>query len=202
MADLTQEEFLALARNARVQIPEEDLEHLNLRYNVLTEALDDALGRHRLEEVLALPARPHPVELPSQPDGAGPPPPLPTETEAPLAYKPVTELAHLIRTRQLSPVDLVELYLQRIGEYDGVLRSYITVTPEIARQEAREAERRLTTGEELGPLHGVPLGYKDEFYTQGVRTTCGSLILSEFVPDYDATAVARLHQAGAVMLGK
>ncbi len=202
MADLTQEEFLALARNARVQIPEEDVEHLNLRFNVLTEALDDVLGRHQLDEVLALPARPHPVELPSDRRGSGPAPPLPTETEAPLAYKPITELAHLIRTRQLSPVDLVELYLQRIGEHDGVLKSYITVTPEFARQEARDAERRLTTEEELGPLHGIPLGYKDEFYTQGVRTTCGSIILSEFVPDYDATAVARLRQAGAVMLGK
>ena len=57
-------------------------------------------------------------------------------------------------------------------------------------------------GSDLGPLLGIPLAYKDEFYTNGVLTTCGSRILSEFVPDYDATAVAKLHQAGAIMLGK
>jgi aspartyl-tRNA(Asn)/glutamyl-tRNA(Gln) amidotransferase subunit A len=202
VADLTPEEFSVLARNARVQIPDEDLEHLNWRFNALMEALDYVLDRHPLDQVLALPARPHPIELPARQVRSAPTPPLTTESDAPLAYKPVTEVAHLIRTRQVSPVELVELYLERIGEHDGTLKSYITVTPEIARQQAREAEHRLTTGKELGPLHGIPLAYKDEFFTQGVRTTCGSRILAEFVPDYDATAVSRLGHAGAVMLGK
>ena len=119
-----------------------------------------------------------------------------------MAYKPITELAHLIRTRNLSPVELTDLYLERIGQYDGALKSYITVVPESARREAQEAERALKQGADVGPLHGIPLAYKDEFYTKGVRTTCGSVILSEFVPDYDATTVAKLHEAGAVMLGK
>ena len=124
------------------------------------------------------------------------------ETDAPLAYKPITELAHLIRTKRLSPVELTELYLERIGQFDGDLKSYITVLPEIARREAQEAERALMHGSDLGPLLGIPLAYKDEFYTKGVLTTCGSRILSEFVPDYDATTVAKLHEAGAIMLGK
>ena len=124
------------------------------------------------------------------------------ETDAPLAYKPITELAHLIRTKQLSPVELTDMYLERIGQFDGDLKSYITVLPEIAKREAQEAEQALVDGTDLGPVHGIPLAYKDEFYTKGVRTTCGSRILSEFVPDHDSTAVAKLHEAGAIMLGK
>src|SRR5688500_12825879 len=85
----------------------------------------------------------------------------------------------------------------------GMERSHpITVLPESARREAQEAERALKQGSDVGPLHGIPLAYKDEFYTKGARTTCGSLILSECVPGYDATAVSKLHEAGAVMLGK
>ena len=201
MADLTPEELLALARIAKLNIRDEDLEPLTMRFNALMEAAE-ALDQLPLEEIPALPALPHPFEVASHPPGTGAPPPLPTETNAPLAYKPISELAHLISTRQVSPVELTELYLGRIGDYDGTLKSYITVLPEIARQQASEAEQQIAAGGVSGPLHGIPLAYKDEFYTQGVRTTCGSAILSEFVPEYDATAVARLHQAGAVMLGK
>ena len=201
MADLTTDELLALARIAKLNIPDEDIEPLTMRFNALMDAAE-VLDQLPLEEIPAMPALHHPFETPSHPAGTGAPPSLPTETNAPLAYKPITELSHLISTRQVSPVELTELYLGRIGEYDGELKSYITVLPEIARRQAAEAEREITSGGVAGPLHGVPLAYKDEFYTQGVRTTCGSAILSEFVPEYDATAVARLHQAGAVMLGK
>ena len=201
MADLSHDEIRAVARVAAVHIPDEDLEPLTLRFNAVMEALE-VLDEYPLDDIPALAALPHPLELPSRRQRGGAAPPLPTETDAPVAYKPVQELAHLIRTRQVSPVELTDLYLERIGQYDGELKSYITVLPELARREAAEAERLLTTKTELGPLHGVPLAYKDEFYTQGVRTTCGSPILSEFVPEYDATAVAKLHQAGAVMLGK
>lgn len=201
MADLTQGELLALARVASIPIPDEDIEPLTLRFNAMLEAMEE-LGRHPIEDVPALPSLPHPRQLPSTGRPTRSAPPLATETDAPLAYKPITELSHMIASRQISPVELTELYLQRIGEHDGALRSYITVTTDIARREAAEAEARLTSGQPLGPLHGVPLAYKDEFYTNGVRTTCGSPILSEFVPDFDATAVSRLHDAGAIMLGK
>ncbi len=201
MADLSQEQMLEMAHIAGLRIPNEDVEHLTLRLNALLEA-SIVLDQYPLEELKALPSLPHPFELPSPQREGRPAPPLTVETDAPLAYKPITELAHLIRTKQLSPVELTELYLERIGQFDGDLKSYITVLPEIARREARETERALLEGSDLGPLLGVPLAYKDEFYTKGVRTTCGSRILSEFVPDYDATAVAKLHQAGAIMLGK
>jgi Asp-tRNA(Asn)/Glu-tRNA(Gln) amidotransferase A subunit family amidase len=201
MADLTPEELLSLARIAKLNIPDEDLEPLTMRFNALMEAAE-ALDQLHLEEIPALPALHHPFDLPSHSPVAGGSPPLPTETNAPLAYKPITELSHLISTRQVSTVELTELYLGRIGEYDGALRSYITVLPDIARKQAKEAEQQIASGGVSGPLHGIPLAYKDEFYTQDVLTTCGSAILSGFVPDYDATAVARLHDAGAVMLGK
>ena len=201
MADLTQNELLALARTAQLRIPDEDVEHLTMRFNALMEAME-VLGQYPLDDIKALPSLAHPFELPFHSRESGPAPSLATETDAPLAYKSITELSHLIRTRNLSPVELTDLYLQRIGQYDGELKSYITVLPEIARREAEQAERALADGSALGPLHGIPLAYKDEFYTKGVRTTCGSLILSDFVPDYDATAVVKLHEAGAVMLGK
>ena len=201
MADLSQEQMLEMANIAGLQIPYEDVEHLAFRLNALLEA-SQVLDQYPLDEVKALPSLAHPFELPSSRREARQGPPLTVETNIPLAYKPITELAHLIRTQQLSPVELADLYLERIGQFDGELKSYITVLPEIARQEALEAERALSDGSELGPLHGIPLAYKDEFYTKGVRTTCGSLIMSEFLPEYDATAVAKLHEAGAVMLGK
>ena len=201
MADLSQEQMLEMARIAGLRIPDEDAEHLTIRLNALLEA-SVALDQYPLGDLKALPSLPHPLELPFRQREARPAPSLAVETDAPLAYKPITELAHLIRTKQLSPVELTNLYLERIGQFDGDLKSYITVLPEIARREAQEAERAMSDGSDLGPIHGIPLAYKDEFYTKGVLTTCGSRILSEFVPEYDATAVAKLHGAGAIMLGK
>ena len=160
MVDLSAEEFLFLARTARVDIPEEDVEPLTLRFNALLESLD-VLDQYPLEQVLALPGLPHPQDLPPR-DRSGAPPNLNGETDAPLAYKPITELAHLIQQRQISPVELTNLYLDRIGRFDGELKSYITVTPEVARGEAQESERRWGAGEQRGMLDGIPLAYKDE----------------------------------------
>ena len=201
MADLSPDELLSVARIGRVSIPGEDLDQLTMRFNALLEALD-VLDHYPLDEVKALPSLPHPFELPAHERRSGTPPQLSTETDAPLPYKPILELAHLIVTRQVSPVELTETYLDRIGRYDGALKSYITVLPDLARLAAKDAERSLVAGQPLGALHGIPLAYKDEFYTKGVLTTCGSSILSKFVPEYDATAVAKLGQAGAVLLGK
>ena len=129
-------------------------------------------------------------------------PTLTESSDAPLAYKPITELAHLLRTRQVSSVELTRTYLDRIERFDGELRSYVTVTAEFALEQAARADEALARGEAVGPLTGIPLAHKDEFYTKDILTTCGSSILSEFVPDFDATPIARLHEAGAVMLGK
>jgi aspartyl-tRNA(Asn)/glutamyl-tRNA(Gln) amidotransferase subunit A len=110
--------------------------------------------------------------------------------------------AALVRARQVSPVDLVRAYLDRIDRLDGRLRAYITVTREAALHAAQAAEDAVTRGAPLGPLHGVPFAVKDQFVTRGVRTTAGSRILADNVPDEDATVVARLTAAGGILLGK
>jgi aspartyl-tRNA(Asn)/glutamyl-tRNA(Gln) amidotransferase subunit A len=110
--------------------------------------------------------------------------------------------AELIRARQLSPIELVHAYLERIDRLDGRLRAYITVTREAALAAARQAEDAVMRGARLGPLHGVAFAVKDQFASRGVRTTAGSRILAENVPDADATVVARLTAAGGILLGK
>ena len=113
-----------------------------------------------------------------------------------------TRQAELIRTKQASPVELVQAYLERIDRLDDRLRTYITVTREAALAAARRAEDAVMRGARLGPLHGVTFAVKDQFATRGVRTTAGSRILADNVPDHDATVVARLAAAGGILLGK
>jgi aspartyl-tRNA(Asn)/glutamyl-tRNA(Gln) amidotransferase subunit A len=119
-----------------------------------------------------------------------------------LAFLDAVELARLIRTRQVSPVELVRLYLERIDRLDGRLRAYITVCREEALQAAQRAEAAVAAGPTLGPLHGVPFAVKDQIDAAGLRTTMGSRVLPDMVPAADATVVARLRAAGAVLLGK
>jgi Asp-tRNA(Asn)/Glu-tRNA(Gln) amidotransferase A subunit family amidase len=110
----------------------------------------------------------------------------------------LVEAATLIRRGHLSPVELVQAYLDRIDRYEGLLQAFNLVLGE----EALEAARALERTPLRGPLHGIPLAIKDNFFTRGVRTTANSLIFQDFVPDYDATAVARLRDAGGIVLGK
>ena len=112
------------------------------------------------------------------------------------------ELGRLIQSREVSPVEATEAYLERIGQLDGRLNAYITVCHDEARQAAREAEQAIASGGYLGPLHGVPVAVKDQFDTAGIRTTYGSALAWDNVPSEDAVVVARLKQAGAVLLGK
>ncbi|MBV8771296.1 MAG: amidase, partial [Deltaproteobacteria bacterium] len=114
----------------------------------------------------------------------------------------VAELSQKIRARQISPVELTEAYLDRIQETDDQLRAYITVTAKQARAAAKAAEREIAAGGWRGPYHGIPVALKDLCYTKGIRTTGGSKIFGDFVPDFDSTVWARLQQAGAVLLGK
>lgn len=120
----------------------------------------------------------------------------------PLHYLEMFELSLLIRSGRLSPVEVTEMQLARIASLDGGLRSYATVTAERALEQARQAERELARGECRGPLHGIPLAVKDLFHTQGVPTSAGMPLHADFVPTEDATVVARLREAGAVLLGK
>ena len=111
-------------------------------------------------------------------------------------------LAGLIESREASPVEVVEAYLQRIDDLDFKFNSFITVLRERALDEARQAEREILAGNYRGPMHGIPVGVKDQIWTKDIRTTGGSRILADFVPDDDATAIANLRNAGAILLGK
>jgi aspartyl-tRNA(Asn)/glutamyl-tRNA(Gln) amidotransferase subunit A len=117
-------------------------------------------------------------------------------------YLSAAEQGRLVRARALSPVELVRACLERIERYDGVLRAYITVCAERALAQARQAEREIAAGRWRGPLHGLPFGVKDQICTEGVPTTMGSRVQPPNLPDRDATVVARLRAAGAILIGK
>jgi aspartyl-tRNA(Asn)/glutamyl-tRNA(Gln) amidotransferase subunit A len=113
----------------------------------------------------------------------------------------VRETARLLRSGKLSCVELIQQAVADIKTRD-VFRSLITLTEENALSDAAERDKELAAGIDRGPLHGIPTAYKDIFYTRGVRTTGGSLIFRDFVPEFDATAVQKLKSAGAISIGK
>ncbi len=119
-----------------------------------------------------------------------------------LVWGSMGELARLVATRAVSPVEVVQAHLDRVAALDGKLRSYITVMGDSALLAAKAAEAAVMARESLGALHGVPIGLKDLYYTKGVRTTGGSRILADWVPTEDGTVVTRLVAAGAIVLGK
>ena len=121
---------------------------------------------------------------------------------AELCTKTLTEVAGLIKTKEVSPVELTQAMLERIEALDGKLHSYITVASDHALQQARTAEQEIVGGTYRGPLHGMPIAVKDLCFTKGIRTTCASKILADWVPEYNATLIDRLYGAGAVLLGK
>ena len=119
-----------------------------------------------------------------------------------LCFLPATELARLIRHREVSPVHVVDAVLARIDAVNPGLNAYCTIAADEARAAAREAEARLVRGEATGPLHGVPVSFKDMTQTAGIRTTWGSLLFEHHVPQQDALAVTRAREAGGIVLGK
>jgi len=114
----------------------------------------------------------------------------------------MTELAGMIASKKVSPVEVVQAHLDRIAAIDGKVKAYITVMGESALAAARAAEATVQSGATLGPLHGVPVGLKDLYCTKGVKTTGGSKLLGDWIPGEDATVTARLAGAGAICLGK
>ncbi len=119
-----------------------------------------------------------------------------------LPFANITELADAYRAGTLSPVEVTQAMLDRIARLDTRLHSFLTPTPEIALAQARQAEQEIGRGQWRGPMHGVPVGIKDLCNTAGIRTTWGTTILADNIPDNDATVVRKLFDAGAVMLGK
>ncbi len=119
-----------------------------------------------------------------------------------ISFLSATELGAAIKSKQVSPLEAVEAYLERIERIDSKVNSYITVCADEARREARQAGAEIQRGEYRGPLHGIPIGIKDQIHTKGIRTTDASKIRADFVPDEDATVVTNLKKAGAILLGK
>jgi aspartyl-tRNA(Asn)/glutamyl-tRNA(Gln) amidotransferase subunit A len=126
-------------------------------------------------------------------------------SESEFAFLSIIQAARLLRRREISPLDLVEEMLARIERLNPALNAFLTVTAERARREARRAEREFKRGRRgdlPGPLRGIPIALKDNFWTRGVRTTAGSKILAGFVPNMDSAVAARLVGAGTILLGK
>jgi amidase len=119
-----------------------------------------------------------------------------------LHYATLVDVARMIKSREISPLDLVHSMLSRIEAVDSSLKSYATVTPERALAAAEKVEQEIASGNYRGPMHGIPVAVKDLCYTKGIRTMGGLAVFRDFRPDYDGTAVSRLKSAGAILLGK
>src|SRR5215510_5722066 len=119
-----------------------------------------------------------------------------------LAFLSLTELSELIRSRKVSPVEVTRNILERIERLHPALNAYITVTRDVAMKSAQEAESEIQRKKWRGPLHGVPVAVKDLFDTAGIKTTAGSAVFKDRVPDKDAEVIRKLKAAGAVLVGK
>ncbi len=123
-----------------------------------------------------------------------------TKLEVKLAS--ITSLSELIAKREISPVEVIDAFLERIEAVQKKINIFITVLEREARRAAQQAEDEIVKGHYRGPLHGIPLAAKDLFFTAGVKTTCGSRILADFVPEENGTVISRLIEAGAILVGK
>lgn len=119
-----------------------------------------------------------------------------------IAWLPATAQLAVLAAKKVSSAELVELYLSRIDTYNASLNAIVTVDPDAARRVAKRSDAARARGDELGPLHGLPITVKDSYETAGMRTTCGRRDLADYVPTQDAEAVARLRRAGAIIMGK
>src|SRR5919202_2899892 len=119
-----------------------------------------------------------------------------------LDYLPATDLVEAIRSRRLSPVEVLEDVLQRAERFQPTLHPFMTIDAERAREAAREAEAAVMRGENLGPLHGLPVSIKDLEPTAGLRTTYGSKFFEDFVPDFDGAVAGRVRAAGGIVFAK
>ena len=119
-----------------------------------------------------------------------------------ICFLPATELTHRMRTRDISVREVMDAHLAQIERLNPRVNAIVTLLPEQAVRQATAADERLAQGEELGPLHGLPVAHKDLVLTRGIRTTFGSLVFRDFIPEEDALIVERLKNAGAITIGK
>jgi Asp-tRNA(Asn)/Glu-tRNA(Gln) amidotransferase A subunit family amidase len=143
----------------------------------------------------ALPAGPRFLKR-SEPAVTKPP------TDEALAFLPVTHLAKLVETRQVKPSELTELYLSRLIAHDPTLHCVVSLTTDLARTQAQQADAEIAAGRYRGPLHGIPFGLKDLFAVRGTRTTWGATPFKDQIIDTDATVYTRLREAGAILVAK
>src|SRR5207253_2531211 len=119
-----------------------------------------------------------------------------------LAFLTIAEASALIKSHKLSPVEYVEALIRRTETFDSQLHAYITPTFDLARQQAKQAEHDMAAGTYRGPLHGIPFALKDIYDTKGIRTSGHSKVCLNRLPEVDATATAKLYEAGAILMGK
>jgi len=180
--------------------------------SLMREALEQQLGAYQQMRAISIPNdvppalgfSPHAGDLPPDPPSTAAPAaalPAPADLDD-LAFAPVALLSRLMRTGQVSSLGLTEMYLQRLKRYDPMLKCVVTLTEELALEQARRADAELVAGHYRGPLHGIPWGAKDLFATRGIRTTWGATPYQDQLIDEDATVVQRLETAGAVLVAK
>jgi len=119
-----------------------------------------------------------------------------------LCFLTATELGQKIRSGEISAVETMEAHLAQIEKVNPQVNAIVTLVPELALEQARKADEKLAQGGKLGPLHGLPVAHKDLVPTKGIRTTFGSPIFQDFVPEEDALLVERIRNAGGISLGK
>lgn len=117
-------------------------------------------------------------------------------------YLNAAELAPKIKSGEVSPVEVTQQFLDRIDEKDGTIKSYITVTHDKALEQAKKAEEEIKNGNYRGPLHGIPVGIKDTYQTEGVLSTSGSALFDDYIPEESSTVVTKIEEAGGIILGK
>ena len=118
-----------------------------------------------------------------------------------LAFASATDLLELISTKQISPVELTELYFDRIDRLDSQLNAFLLLTRDEAMETAKAAEAAVIGGDELGALHGLPIPIKDTQMTKGIRTTSGSVVYKDRIPERDSAVVERVREAGGIVMG-
>ncbi|MCB0109322.1 MAG: hypothetical protein KDE53_25540, partial [Caldilineaceae bacterium] len=119
-----------------------------------------------------------------------------------LYFRTATDLARAIRAKELSAVEVMEAHLAQIDRVNPTVNAVVTLDPALARAGAKAADDAIARGDKVGPLHGLPVAHKDLVETKGIRTTKGSPLFKDFVPDFNALIIDRLQGAGAVTIGK
>lgn len=211
--ELTAEDLARAEKVAGIQFTEEQRQQILRDVNTLRrEAI--ALREKQMDYSVEPPTLFRPIEGPpgrpvTQPRGGPVAAPLGGSVaqrtpsgEEELHFKPLTELARMVRSREVSPVELTRLYLQRLEQYGEKLLCVVTLTPELAMRQARKAEQEIMSGNYKGVLHGIPCGIKDLFATKEYPTTWGAEPFKDQRFDYDAAVVEKLDRAGAVIVAK